>query len=108
MNIQLAKPIDKYFDISNGIDSAQVKECFTSNATVYDEGGTYQDLASIEFWLQETRKKYQFSAKPISVDTKEQLVIVVAEVSGKFPGSPIKLNYTFVLSGEKIQSLEIA
>ena len=108
MNIQLAESIDKYFDISNGIDSAQVKDCFTPSATVHDEGGTYEGLASIECWLQETRKKYQFSSKPISVDTKEQQEIVVAEVSGEFPGSPIQLSYAFVLNGGKIQSLEIS
>lgn len=108
MNIQLAESIDKYFDLSNGIDSAQVKDCFTPSATVHDEGGSYEGLTSIESWLQETRKKYQFSSKPIRVARKEQQEIVVAEVSGNFPGSPIELNYAFVLNDGKIQSLEIS
>lgn len=108
MNIQLAESISNYFDISNGNDTARVTSCFTPDATVYDEGGTYQGLAAIESWLQETRQKYQFSSKPLSIVAKEQQKIVVAEVSGNFPGSPIQLNYTFVLNDGKIQSLEIS
>lgn len=108
MKIQLTAPLDKYFDISNGIDSARVYDCFTQSATVHDEGGTYQGLAAIKSWLQETRKKYQFNSKPISIAKKGHQEIVVAEVSGNFPGSPIQLNYVFVLHGGKVQSLEIS
>lgn len=107
MSIQLADPIDKYFDISNGIGAGLVNDCFTPSATVHDEGGAYQGLAAIESWLHETRQKYQFSSKPMSITKKGHQEIVVAEVSGNFPGSPIRLNYAFVLDSGKIQSLEI-
>lgn len=108
MNIQLAKSINNYFAIRNGTGPVRVQDCFTPEAVVLDEGGTYQGQAAIASWLQETRQKYQFSAKPISVTSKEQQEIVVAEVSGNFPGSPIQLNYSFLLSDGKIQSLEIS
>lgn len=108
MSIQLAQPLDNYFDLSNGMDTGRVNDCFTPSATVHDEGGTYQGLAAIESWLKETREKYQFSSKPISIAKKGLQEIVVAEVSGNFPGSPIQLNYAFVLNGGKIQSLEIS
>ncbi|MBE0448915.1 MAG: nuclear transport factor 2 family protein [Actinobacteria bacterium] len=108
MSIQLAEPLDNYFDISNGIDTVRVNDCFTPSATVHDEGGTYQGLAAIESWLQETRQKYRFSSKPLSIAKKGHQEIVVAEVSGNFPSSPIQLNYAFVLDSGKIQSLEIS
>lgn len=107
MSIQLPEPINNYFDISNGIQAARIKDCFTTSATVQDERGNYQGLAAIESWLHETREKYQFNSKPINFSQKGSQEIVVSEVSGNFPGSPILLNFTFVLSGEKIQSLEI-
>lgn len=107
MTIQLAESINNYFNISNGIDPSQVKDCFSPDAVVLDEGGTYQGQAAIEAWLQETHQKYAFIAKPISITKKEQHEIVVAEVSGNFPGSPIQLNYSFLLNDGKIQSLEI-
>lgn len=108
MNIQLAEVIDNYFKVSNGIDLVQLRDCFTPNAVVLDEGGTYQGQLAIESWLQETRLKYEFSAKPISITTKEQQALVVAEVSGNFSGSPIQLNYSFLFHDGKIQSLEIS
>lgn len=108
MNIQLAAPIKKYFEISNAADPAGLKNCFNTDAVVLDEGGTYQGHSAITAWFSETRQKYAFSAKPLSTTRHEQHEIVVAEVSGNFPGSPIELSYTFLLQEGKIQSLEIA
>lgn len=108
MNIQLADPIKKYFEISNAADPAGLKDCFSLNAVVLDEGGTYQGLVAIAAWFSDTRQKYAFSAKPLSATTQQPHEIVIAEVSGNFPGSPIKLSYTFLLQDGKIQSLEIA
>lgn len=108
MKIQLAAPIKKYFDISNGKGSVKTESCFSTNAVVHDEGGTYEGLESIETWIRQTRQKYKFSSKPINVVASEKQIIVEAEVSGTFPNSPIKLRYAFVLEDEKIQSLEIS
>ena len=108
MNLQLAEPIKKYFDISNTADAAELKHCFNTDAVVLDEGGTYQGHAAIAAWFSDTRQKYAFSAKPLSATTHEKHEIVTAEVSGNFPGSPIKLSYTFLLQDGKIQSLQIA
>lgn len=108
MNIQLAHPINSYFDISNGIDPTGLKECFTPDAVVLDEGGTHQGLPAITTWFLDTRKKYNFQAKPLSVARNDTHEIVVAEVSGNFPGSPIQLSYAFLLHEGKIQSMEIS
>ena len=108
MNLQLAEPIKKYFDISNTADAAGVKDRFNTDAVVLDEGGTYQGHAAIAAWFSDTRQKYAFSAKPLSATTHEMHEIVTAEVSGNFPGSPIQLSYTFLLHNDKIQSLEIS
>ncbi|MDP2713801.1 nuclear transport factor 2 family protein [Rheinheimera sp.] len=108
MTIQLADPIKNYFEISNGTDPAGLKDCFSADALVLDEGGSYQGQAAIAAWFSDTRQKYAFSAKPLSATTQQQHEIVIAEVSGNFPGSPIKLSYTFLLQDGKIQSLQIA
>lgn len=108
MNIQLADPIKKYFEISNAANPAGLKDCFNTDAVVLDEGGTYQGHAAIAAWFSDTRQKYAFSAKPLSTIRHEQHEIVTAEVSGNFPGSPIQLSYTFLLQDGKIQSLQIA
>ena len=108
MNLQLAEPIKKYFDLSNTADAAELKHCFNTDAVVLDEGGTYQGHKAIAAWFGDTRQKYDFSAKPLSATRRDKHDIVTAEVSGNFPGSPIELSYTFLLQDGKIQSLEIA
>ncbi len=108
MTIQLPDPINTFFEVSNGKGLERVKTCFTDNAVVLDEGGTYEGLAAIEAWVHDTRQKYQFSVKPLSITKKDSHDRVVAEVNGNFPGSPVNLDYDFALAADKIQSLEIS
>ncbi|MCP1338037.1 nuclear transport factor 2 family protein [Idiomarina sp. M1R2S28] len=108
MTIRLPDAIKNYFEMSNGSVPAQASECFSQDAAVLDEGGTYKGHTAISSWIKETREKYEFSAKPINITTKDQHEIVEAEVSGNFPGSPAVLTYSFLLNNDKIQSLEIS
>ncbi|RUO69406.1 nuclear transport factor 2 family protein [Idiomarina ramblicola] len=108
MTIQLPDTIKSYFEMSNGSIPIQTSECFSQDAAVLDEGGTYQGHTAIASWIKETRQKYEFSSNPIKMTTKDKHQIVEAEVSGNFPGSPALLTYSFLLSDGKIQSLEIS
>lgn len=108
MTMQLAAAIEQYFHISNGSDPTGVAACFTTDAVVLDEGGHHQGHAAIKTWFFETRQKYAFQAKPLSCTSQQAHQLVVAEVSGNFPGSPIQLGYKFLLQAGKIQRLEIS
>jgi hypothetical protein len=44
---------------------------------------------------------------PIRSTVRDGATIVVGRVAGDFPGSPIELNHTFRLEGDKIGSLDI-
>lgn len=107
MKIQLAEPINTYFEINNGADTALVDRCFTESATVKDEGKEYQGLAAIEAWIINAHKTFQFTSTPLSTSKQGDQDIVLAEVSGNFPGSPVQLNYAFVVNNGKIHALEI-
>lgn len=107
MKIQLAEPINTYFELNNGADPSQVNRCFTETATVKDEANEYQGLAAIEAWLTQARKTFQFTSTPLSTNKQGNQDIVLAEVRGNFPGSPIQLHYAFVVNNGKIHALEI-
>lgn len=107
MKIQLAEPINTYFQLNNGADITQVNRCFAESATVKDEGNSYLGLAAIEAWIINARKTFQFTSTPISSRKQGDQDIVLAEVSGNFPGSPLQLHYAFVVNNGKIQALEI-
>jgi hypothetical protein len=107
MSIHLPPPIDLYIRIENSGDVDALSECFVSNATVRDESHTYQGLAAIKEWKADTKKKYSHSIAPLEVSDRDGKVILKAQLTGNFPGSPVTLEFSFVLSDGKIASLEI-
>ncbi len=46
-------------------------------------------------------KKYQHTVEPIDATEKDGKTIVTARVAGNFPGSPVNLQYTFRLDGDR-------
>ena len=91
-------------------NSGQVQalsECFAPNATVRDEGHTYKGLAAIKEWKAETKKKYNHTVAPLEIAHRDGKTILKARLAGDFPGSPVTLEFSFVLEGGKIASLEI-
>ena len=81
--------------------------CFADNAVVRDENATHRGKIQIEHWVQETIDKYKFHLKPLRAEKRGTETVVNIEVSGTFPGSPITLDYHFIVANEKISSLTI-
>ncbi len=107
MAINLPSPIDLYVKAENAGDVEGMSECFAPNATVRDEGHTYQGLAAIKQWKAETKKKYNHTIAPLAIADRNGKTILSAKLSGNFPGSPVTLEFGFVLEDGKITSLEI-
>jgi hypothetical protein len=103
----LPKPIALYIEAENGGDASLCDQCFVDNAVVRDENEIRSGLPAIKKWKAETKRKYQHIVEPLSVIQKEGKTIVRNRLTGKFPGSPIELDFAFTLSGDKIVSLEI-
>ncbi|PJZ84912.1 nuclear transport factor 2 family protein [Leptospira harrisiae] len=107
MKLKLPSPIETYIHSSNESDLNGVLSCFTETATVLDEGQTLSGHNAIGKWFTKTRSKYQFKSRPITIKDKDNTIIVTAEVSGNFPGSPITLDYRFQIVSDLIQDLRI-
>jgi SnoaL-like domain len=107
MSIQLPDPIDRYVQIANSGKAEAVSECFAPDATVYDEGQTYEGVTAIKNWMAATRKKYDHTVTPLELAERGNQSILKARLTGNFPGSPITVNFSFVLVDGKIRSLEI-
>jgi hypothetical protein len=84
-----------------------VPECFAADAIVRDEGQTYEGVAAIRNWMAATKKKYGHTVTPLELAERRGQSILKARLAGSFPGSPITVNFTFVLAGGKIRSLAI-
>ena len=107
MSLQLPVPIERYIQIANSDTPEAVPECFAPDAIVRDEGQTYEGVAAIKDWMATTKKKYGHTVTPLELAEHGGQSVLKARLAGSFPGSPITLNFNFVLAGGKIRSLAI-
>lgn len=89
----------------NNFDSVAYANCFSENATVFDEGKNHNGKTEIQQWIKKANEEYQAVMKPVEYSAKEE--VLKAEVSGNFPGSPIILSYHFTFQNGLIESLKI-
>src|SRR5262245_29894921 len=107
MAIQLPAAIEQYFQIENYGALDRVQECFATDAIVRDECQTYEGVAAIKNWMAATKKKYSHTVAPLELAERDDQAILKARLAGNFPGSPITVNFSFVMAGGKIRSLQI-
>jgi hypothetical protein len=81
--------------------------CFDDHAVVRDENAMQQGKTKIRRWVTETIEKYKFQFKPLSAEEHEAETVLNVEVSGSFPGSPVTLDYHFIIANDRIESLII-
>ena len=108
MTLTLSHNLERYFAAQNAHDAEGMTECFAPDALVRDEGHDYAGRDQILQWKQDTIAKYGISIDPLSLAEQDGQAIVVAKVTGNFPGSPANLTYAFGFDADGlIKSLEI-
>jgi ketosteroid isomerase-like protein len=106
MKTSLPPSIDSYFQAANSHDTAGVIAAFSHDAIVTDEGHDYRGPA-IKEWSDKVNEAYRPHAEVTDVAAAPDAVLVTAQVSGTFPGSPVQLRYRFTLKDDKIAALLI-
>ena len=107
MALKLPKPIAEYLAAVEEKSSNALAVCFAENAVVHDEGGTFRGRDAIKAWSEETQGKYNYTMDALDASVIGDTVRLRAKVAGSFPGSPVELDYLFVLANDKIASLKI-
>jgi hypothetical protein len=107
MSLQLPVPIERYIQIANSGTAEAAPECFATDAIVRDEGQTYEGVAAIKDWMAATKKKYGHTVTPLELAEHDGQSVLTARLAGSFPGSPITVNFNFVLAAGKIRALAI-
>ncbi|OQP86615.1 polyketide cyclase [Rhizobium rhizosphaerae] len=107
MTIELPKPIDAYFAADREGSPDAVAAAFTEAGIVKDERKVHRGREAIRAWRVEAGQLYSHTTEPFSLATDEGRTRVMAHVAGTFPGSPLDLSFSFVLSGDRIAELEI-
>ena len=107
MTLSLPEPIANYFAADMADDPNALARCFRADGVVRDEGGTFTGVAAIQQWNKQAKAKYHYTVEPLSVNARDDEIVVMGKLAGDFPGSPITLQYIFRVSGNRILSLEI-
>jgi hypothetical protein len=107
MTEKLPRVLADYFAATNAHDVDAMSSAFAEDATVHDEGRDHRGLAAIRAWMKETIEKYDYEVTPLDSSRAGSKAVVLVSLRGKFPGSPITLQYVFTLAGQKIAHLEI-
>ena len=108
MNINLPGILQKYFRAQNAQGIEALVACFSPDAAVRDEGRDIIGADAIRAWKVETSAKYRIIIEALESRSEAGKTVVVAKVSGTFPGNPANLTYRFGLSADdRISSLEI-
>lgn len=103
----LPHPITAFFDADTRNDPESLVATFSQDGCVTDEGGRHRGREAIRDWWRAAKGKYDYVAAPVDVTRAGDQAKVTVSVTGRFPGSPVLLTYTFTLSDGAIASLEI-
>lgn len=104
--MKLPESIEIYVQAENNGDVDAIDICFSPNATVRDEGHVHKGLDAIKKWKAESKKKYNHTMEPLDASERDGRTVVASKVTGNFPGSPITIQFSFLLEGGKILELE--
>jgi ketosteroid isomerase-like protein len=105
--LPLPEVVTQYFSAANQFDAAGAAECFAPDATVHDENRDYVGRDAIRAWVQETSTKYEPMCTLLRTSVQAGRVNLSVAVSGRFPGSPVTLDYVLRLRDGKISHLTI-
>jgi ketosteroid isomerase-like protein len=105
--MKLPSLITEFVKASNDRDSNAVIACFAEDAIVHDESQEMRGLSAIKEWSEKGFEKYQYVIEPIEIAETGENTVLTGTVSGSFPGSPVSLDYNFVIRQDKIVALNI-
>jgi hypothetical protein len=106
MNLELPPAIAAFFHATNTREFADFLSLFTHDAHVNDEANDYHG-PEIAAWIDQATAETKPTTKVTGITDAGEQLLVTAEVSGNFPGSPVQLHYNFKLKDDKIATLLI-
>ncbi|MDH6126056.1 nuclear transport factor 2 family protein [Kitasatospora sp. GP82] len=100
--------ITHYLNAHRAHDTAAALTAFTSQATVTDDGTTYNGPAAIKEWLTRSAGEYTYTIELTRAQqTDATRYTAVHHLEGNFPGGAVDLRYQFTLHEGSIERLVI-
>lgn len=104
----LPEAIRQYLDSKRASAADTAMVAFAANATVLDEGHTYEGTESIRAWLGSAGSQYTYTTTETGYEQiSDGRYIVHLHLEGNFPGGVADLAATFTLADAQISRLEM-
>ena len=101
--------LSRYFSAVDRSDLEVLQTCFTDEATLTDQGRTYQGPAEIRAWRAAAGPAYEFVVEVLDWEhTGTDGYLVDTTVASTESGEPVELKFRFTLEGGLISDLRIA
>jgi ketosteroid isomerase-like protein len=106
---QLPELISRYLVAHEARDLDTAIGYYTEDATVIDEGHTYNGPREIRDWLNTSASEYTYTVELTGARrVDEDHYVAIHHFEGNFPGGVVDLNFTFTLRDGRIAQLTIA
>ncbi|MFF2513454.1 nuclear transport factor 2 family protein [Streptomyces sp. NPDC058086] len=104
----LPEVITRYLTAHRAHDTAVAIATFIQDATVIDDGNTYQGTAAIERWLNRSATEFTYTIDLTGAErTDARHYTATHHLEGDFPGGTVDLRYRFTLRGDLVERLVI-
>lgn len=104
----LPAPVLAYLDAHDENRHADAAAVFAPDATVLDDGNTYEGIDAISAWIETSATEYTYTSTRIGQRVgDENQVVVQIRLDGNFPGGTVTLRYQFELHAGLIKRLAI-
>ncbi|MET8327285.1 nuclear transport factor 2 family protein [Streptomyces sp. NPDC005181] len=100
--------ITRYLKAHGAHDTATAVTAFADDATVIDDGNTYEGTAEIERWLSRSATEFTYTTELTGAQqTDATRYVATHHLEGNFPGGTVDLRYQFTLRNDLIERLVI-
>ncbi|WP_031160752.1 nuclear transport factor 2 family protein [Streptomyces durhamensis] len=104
----LPEVITRYLTAHRAHDTATAITAFTREATVVDDGNTYEGIEAIGKWLHRSATEFTYTVHLTGAQQPDATrYIATHHLEGNFPGGTIDLRYQFTLRDGLIERLVI-
>ncbi|MDQ1032553.1 ketosteroid isomerase-like protein [Streptomyces umbrinus] len=104
----LPEAITRYLTAHRDHDTATAVTAFTDDATVVDDGHTYEGVAAIGGWLGRAATEFTFTVQLTDArQTDADHYIATQHLEGDFPGGTVDLHNRFTLRDGLVERLVI-
>lgn len=105
---KLPRVITSYLDARREGDLEASLRGFALDATVVDEGTTYEGIERIRSWMSQSATEYTYTVEPVAlVRANDDEYDVLQHLEGNFPGGQVDLHFRFTLREGSIERLVI-